>query len=286
MTEHPEELLAAYVDGELDAADRRAVQAHLRSCERCRGEVEMARVARDALTSLPEVPAPEGTAFRVLREARRPPATGRVWRIATAVGVAASLAAGVLVLSQRVDLGGGGRGDMAADSGADAGGAARPAQGRSDEQQGAAEAGPEATAALGADRLGPVFRVTNARYTLDDMPEVIARLSERANAMLRANVAFATVEDDAGGLGRRAAAALECSESAIRAATAVEDPGVPFVFETAAFFDEFAGEYVPGYVATYLRGESPNERPTQLVMTVIDRTTCERLLYLARPVEL
>jgi hypothetical protein len=99
---HPEEQLAGYVDGALPPHERRAVDAHLIDCARCRREVALAAGARTALGSLTEVPAPPDVADGALREAG---AAGRArqtnglpawYRIA---GVAAAVAAGLLVVS-------------------------------------------------------------------------------------------------------------------------------------------------------------------------------------------
>ncbi|MDP9329339.1 MAG: zf-HC2 domain-containing protein [Actinomycetota bacterium] len=66
---HPEELLAAYVDGSLSTQDRAAVETHLASCDHCRGELALARGARSALSSLEEIPAPAGLTQRAIDEA-------------------------------------------------------------------------------------------------------------------------------------------------------------------------------------------------------------------------
>lgn len=99
---HPEEHLAGYVDGTLSPHERSAVDTHLADCARCRREVALASGARAALGSLAEVPAPPGVAASALREAgaakrARPTAGLPAWyRIA---GVAAAVAAGLLVVS-------------------------------------------------------------------------------------------------------------------------------------------------------------------------------------------
>jgi len=56
---HPLEHLAPYVDDALAPSERAAVEEHLRSCERCRGEVAADRAGREALRSLAEPPAPD-----------------------------------------------------------------------------------------------------------------------------------------------------------------------------------------------------------------------------------
>lgn len=72
---HPDELLAEYVDGALDAPDRAAdlasLQLHLAGCEQCRADVALARHARQALGRLSDHPAPTGVAAAAVRESTR-----------------------------------------------------------------------------------------------------------------------------------------------------------------------------------------------------------------------
>lgn len=105
---HPTERLADYVDGSLSEGERRGVEAHLDTCEQCRGEVQQAREVRRLLRELPEIDVPAGVVSPVLREAQgaparrhgrpRPDAQSRgqvVWRRAmvTAASIAALVAA-------------------------------------------------------------------------------------------------------------------------------------------------------------------------------------------------
>jgi len=55
---HPDEALAAFVDGTATDDERELVQAHLASCEACRDELEVARAARSALQGLPDLESP------------------------------------------------------------------------------------------------------------------------------------------------------------------------------------------------------------------------------------
>ena len=50
---HPDELLSAHLDGELDEVERRRVGRHLAECDRCRTELEDLARARAAVRSLP-----------------------------------------------------------------------------------------------------------------------------------------------------------------------------------------------------------------------------------------
>jgi hypothetical protein len=67
---HPEELLAGYVDGSLSDQDREAVEAHLSTCATCREEVQLARSATGALRALPHETAPQGFTEKMLEAAK------------------------------------------------------------------------------------------------------------------------------------------------------------------------------------------------------------------------
>lgn len=118
--------LVAYVDGELDAAARVAVEGHVASCAACRRELALLRATGDLLAGL-AAPAPaarfeERVRERLAKEAAREregarepirlPAPGRLRRAFLAVAAAAAILAGgttvYLTLSGR--LGRDGRG--------------------------------------------------------------------------------------------------------------------------------------------------------------------------------
>jgi anti-sigma factor RsiW len=103
---HPEELLADYVDGTLDKAQRAVVADHLSGCASCREEVELARAAVAAVARLDEVRVPFGATGPVLAEAgRRLDARRIAWRrLSWATGLAAAAS---LVLVVALSLGGG-----------------------------------------------------------------------------------------------------------------------------------------------------------------------------------
>jgi hypothetical protein len=87
--EHPDELLAGYVDGSASSEERRAVDSHLPGCPRCRDELALARMARSALMSLPELDAP-GLAAQGIESLRRgevQPAERRTERIPATSGL-------------------------------------------------------------------------------------------------------------------------------------------------------------------------------------------------------
>jgi len=68
---HPDDLLAPYVDGTLTTAERNAVTRHLATCGACRQEVEAAGRARNALRSLPAAAAPPDLGERAIEAAER-----------------------------------------------------------------------------------------------------------------------------------------------------------------------------------------------------------------------
>jgi Putative zinc-finger len=55
---HPEDLMAAFVDGTATLQERAAVEAHVTFCSACRREIELARSARAALQGLPDLEPP------------------------------------------------------------------------------------------------------------------------------------------------------------------------------------------------------------------------------------
>ena len=103
---HPDALLAEYVDGTLAEGERAVVERHLGTCERCREEVALARAARSALASVTEVPTPGDLGDAAIAEARRraagtpaaAPHPGRPGWYRWA-GAAAGIAAALLLLT-------------------------------------------------------------------------------------------------------------------------------------------------------------------------------------------
>ncbi len=58
MTNHPGELLSAYLDGELDPGEQRTVLDHLGGCAACQAELGGLDAARSAVRSLPMLEPP------------------------------------------------------------------------------------------------------------------------------------------------------------------------------------------------------------------------------------
>jgi anti-sigma factor RsiW len=121
---HPEELLAGYVDGALTDEERAAVDAHLATCETCREEIELAGRAVTALASLEEEPVPFGVMNPVTTEIGRRTRSRRMpWqtRLQWAAGLAAAAAVVALVAIELPHMLGGGAGGGAAMSADSAG---------------------------------------------------------------------------------------------------------------------------------------------------------------------
>jgi hypothetical protein len=94
MTMCDKELIVGYLYDEVDAAERRTMEAHLLSCGGCRAELKELRSVRTTLTAWAP-PAPQ-LEFQVIRGPQALPPPSRNWSIAPAWGLAA---AAVLVLS-------------------------------------------------------------------------------------------------------------------------------------------------------------------------------------------
>lgn len=177
--------LSAYIDGALDPAAARRLEAHLGECEGCRAELEQLRSTVAALRELPEAEAPRSFALSPERAAVRRPAVPAAplafgARIAAA-GVAVALAA-VLVVDLG-DLGGDGATEevsapqMMAEREADEGGMEAEGAAPAAEDAGAdfmrdtaagvtPAAGPEEVAAPAAAPSGGVDALTAAEIGL------------------------------------------------------------------------------------------------------------------------
>jgi len=119
--QHPvrEDALSAYIDGALSGDALARVEAHLGTCERCRGAVEELRGVRSALQELPREQAPRSFALRRADvEAAKPAAPSGPLRASPMLGAVATIA--LLAFFSLVGL------DVAAGPGGDDGGASRP----------------------------------------------------------------------------------------------------------------------------------------------------------------
>ncbi len=87
---HPDDLLSAFLDDELDEPDASHVTRHLATCDTCLSELDGLREARAALRGLPEIP-PPSSLFSAIPDAAAE-AGSRDWGRRAATGVAAGLA--------------------------------------------------------------------------------------------------------------------------------------------------------------------------------------------------
>lgn len=88
---HPDDLLSAFLDDELDEPDASHVTRHLAVCDACLTELDGLRQARAALRGLPDIAAPSALFATIPDVAARAGSRDRGRRAAT--GVAAGLAA-------------------------------------------------------------------------------------------------------------------------------------------------------------------------------------------------
>lgn len=103
---HEAELLSAYIDGELDDADRGPLEAHLSTCASCRATLEALRATVADLAALPEPDFTEQDAWRLraaISRARQPRRT----RVAMAMGGIAAAVVTALAITVNVTGGGG-----------------------------------------------------------------------------------------------------------------------------------------------------------------------------------
>jgi anti-sigma factor RsiW len=246
---HPEELLAGFVDGTLEDPERAVVDAHLQTCETCREELDLARGAKGALASLPEVPVPFGVTGPVLAEAgrrfeRRAATRGRIqW--ALGAGVAAAL---VLVVALNLNVGHSGReagpGTLAADSattGAAAGGA-----------------GAESAPAVGLERQPDV--------SYDDAG--VRSLATEA-ATERSTVAIQAPQPSAG------ETSFSDSEPAIACLRTAEAPVDEPATDQLVRLIEARYRGTPAYIAVFLQSPGAGQAPDKVVIWIVSTDGCQ-----------
>jgi hypothetical protein len=260
VNEHPDELLAEYVDGALGPEDRTRVEAHLADCEACGGDVLMARNARGALAGLPELEAPPGLALEVRRRARGSGGGGRAWRVVAPIAAAAVLVAGGIVILSQLS-----NGEEAART-AEGGGAEQPAA--------APEAAPqevgEAEAADVAGRRSPVPRYSESDtdYSNADLASLARRLRDEARVALDGGLARTSTEFYAGFDVSAFPPELRDVYRCVVAEVPPEQLIVPFAIEAASFQGE------PAYIASFLQGPAPDQPYDRILMWVVGREDC------------
>jgi hypothetical protein len=274
MNDHPEQLLAEYVDGSLAADDRATVEAHLASCSVCADEVAVAEQARTALTELPEVPVPFGTEQRILQRTQRQARweSPFAWKAARVAAVAAA----VVGVGTAIFLG--------INRSADEGTFSATPDART-EAPAADEGGePAAAPAEGQQSLTeslnvafPRYADTGTDYTIATLSTATRRFADEARAALEQGFA-PTAREFYGGESfsrlvreRPAQEAVECVNTGVPPDRTV----VPFIVEAASF------EKKPAYLVVYLRGPDEDSPYDRIQVVVVDRESCG-VLHFAR----
>lgn len=92
LSEHPDDLLSALADDELDELAAAEVESHLVVCERCRDELAEVERVRGAVQVAGLVPAPDGLVEGLIQRRRRASRRGAILGTAAAiVALAASV---------------------------------------------------------------------------------------------------------------------------------------------------------------------------------------------------
>jgi hypothetical protein len=273
MNDHPEELLAEYVEGSLGADDRARVEAHLASCAICSEEVAVAGQARTALTALPEVPVPFGTEQRILQRTQRRARweSPFAWKAARVAAVAAA----VVGVGTAIYLGTTRSTDESTVGVAPEAGTEAPAADEAGEPAAAPTEGQESLTES-ADRVAfPRYADRGTNYTIATLSTATRRFAADAKAALSEGFPR-TARDFYGGYDLRflvepAQKALECVNTGVPPDRTV----VPFVIEAASF------EGRPAYLVVYLRGTDADSRYDRIQVVVVDRESCG-VLHFAR----
>jgi hypothetical protein len=256
--QHPEELLAEFVDGTLGPEDRARVESHVATCVSCREEITLAGSARQALGTLAELGVPAGTTWPVVQRAGQ----RRRWlpalspRVAWAAGGAAAVAAAVIggfVLT-------GGLQRPAGDSAAAPAGRGAPE---------VSEAQDETAGRLSeGDRTYPTFRRSDREFDGASLPSLTQDLTAEANTALEhgfleppARYYTQTAVANLSGQTRRA---LSCVAGAISPDRSL----APFTIVAARF------EGDPAYIAAFLQADAPDQPYKELALYVVSRDGC------------
>jgi hypothetical protein len=259
---HPEELLAGYVDGSATTVEREAVEAHLASCQQCREEADLATAATTALASLPELDPPglAGQGLAGLRGSVAQTEQSRTTRRDRRAWVPALAAAAIVVIAGLISLpillrGGGGPTTAASNP-----------------------AGPTSS-----ESPVPALVDVGASYTPATLNSLAMRLAPAARL---AEIAPTTTSGPthsafgpftpgpgkvAAGSADQAASrgALDC----LIAGGGLEPDALPVYLEAATF------KGVPAYIGAFAR---PGSR-LNLVVVAVSRGTCQPLYTLSRP---
>jgi anti-sigma factor RsiW len=264
---HPTDLLTDYVDGTLAASTRAEVDAHLRTCATCGGEVALARAGAHAAESLDEPAAPEGLGVAATAEAariagqrapevtsiagraRRRPTTSRV------LAAAGAAAAVLLLVAIAPKLGQRSNGDLAQVAG-----------------------GAAATHAPAAYPQATGVEIQHADYTFDALPQVVTQL--QAALAVSAGIAAPAENGPAGASSVPAlpsAGDVSTDPSRLPAATACLNKAfdTPSGTLSRVILASYQGQ--PAYLGVYLIGPGAELPPTLLQLNVASVHGCDPL---------
>lgn len=261
MTEHPEDLLAEYVEDALGPEDRARVEAHLAGCHRCREEVSLATEARAALAAVPEAVPPPGLELAVRRRSRGP--SRRVWIAAGATAAAAGVLLGAIVVLGQL-------GEQQGTAGA--GGAPGPPQ----VQEGAPERDDGDQAVTPASGADVIVRRSSRDYTPTTLAALGRRLRDQARFTLAARPDDTSEEFYARFDIESLSPAVRRTVNCVFREVPPEQLLVPYSIQEAAFEGE------PAYVAAFLQGPSPETPYDRVLIWVVDRETCSLQYYAAQ----
>jgi hypothetical protein len=258
---HPEELLAAYVDGSLGPSEREAAEAHLAVCGSCRQDVEHAAAARAALLALPELDAPglaergvaalgatAASAPTDLAERRRGRPWGERWgRVAWSAGLAAAAVIAVVFLVTGGLFNG--------------------------EDQAATTAGPEGPSTASGQPLEIVQGGERTPAELDALAKVLASSSVDRAALASSPPSPAPMEPtaEAGDASGTVGAVTTC----VRQGAALGPENTPTYLEEATF--QGAPVYIGAFLVTPEGGG-----PAHLELVAVTRADCQPVYFARR----
>jgi Putative zinc-finger len=260
QAEHPEELLAEYVEGSLEPDDRGRVESHIATCVSCREEVALAGSARQALGALPELDVPAGTTWPVVQRAgqrRRwlPSLSPRAaWATAGAAAVAAAVIGGFIVVGGPGQLTGG----RSTDSAGESAGVEAP-------QENMVEG---ATPAPTRGATYPSFRLSDRNYNGTSIGSLARDLTREARTALdegfpeppaRFYTQTALLASD-----DRTRRALSCLVEAVSPDRSL----APFTVVAGKFDGE------PAYIGAFLQADRPDRPYRHLAVYVVSRDGC------------
>ena len=258
--QHPEELLAEYVDGTLGPEDRARVESHLTACHSCREEVALATPAREALAGLPELDVPSGTTWPVVQRARQ----RKRWLPALSPRVAwatAGAAAVVILVSALI-------GGQIIPTSREAEGPAAESEVSGPEEETAEDAA-MAPGALGKRLVYPTFRRSDRDYDGAALGSLARDLTVEAKQALEQGfpeppAVYYTRTSALLNLPGRTRRALGCVVKAVSPNRSL----APFTVVAARFEGE------PAYVGAFLQADRPDRPYAELVLYVVTRDGC------------